>query len=575
MRRGASVRRPLWRAGRAGRARNRHDVRRAPHPRPRRNARRAGRGGGCACTAAGAAGAAQAVRTVLGPGLVDAPGGIALECGRRPLRRRHGALPGAGGAGPRRDRLRAAPAARAPRRRGRRILLGSGLHRPPDRGGRRHAGRRLHRGGDRASGSRSCGPAARGRPVTVAGTGSAGFDGDGLAGPAGELDEPTGVAVDGAGDVFIADTANCRVRVVPARGVTLFGQAMASGHLYTVAGTGVCGTAGQGGPVAAAQLWDPVAVAVDGAGDLLVADSGDQSVLLAAVQGGSHYGTAVGAGDIGVVVGGTGTLRAVSRRRALRHRPDGGAQRPSRPRRRPHRRAVRHRRLHARHPRGPGVRRDPARARHDGRRPLHRRRRPSRTERGRGRGRDPLGADEAGDAQRDRGVRRRAPSPSATAASTRCASSGRHDMSRFGRRTFLASSAGVAAGAAAAGALPGVARPAGAADAERAPGRDRACWRRRRRARCAPPGSRSTGPPTRSASTPTTARSPGRCRRRGARWSRPATASWCAGPTRRTPGSCGTAASWSRPGRPSSPTRGRRSPPTRPTSGRSGRGATP
>ena len=56
---------------------------------------------------------------------------------------------------------------------------------------------------------------------------------------------------------------------------------MTAGHLYTVAGTGVCGSAGQGGPVAAAQLWNPVAVAVDSAGDLLVADDGDQSVLLA------------------------------------------------------------------------------------------------------------------------------------------------------------------------------------------------------------------------------------------------------------------------------------------------------
>ena len=209
-------------------------------------------------------------------------------------------------------------------------------------------------------------PAGPRTAVTVAGTGSAGFDGDGLAGPAGQLDEPTGVAVDGAGDVFIADTANCRVRVVPARGVTLFGQTMEAGRLYTVAGTGVCGTAGQGGPAADAQLWNPVAVAVDGAGDLLVADSGDQSVLLAAVQGGDHYGTTIGAGDLGVVVGGTGELRAVSRRRAVRHRPDGGAQRPPRPRRRPHRCAVRHRRLHARHPGGPGVRRDPSRARHDG-----------------------------------------------------------------------------------------------------------------------------------------------------------------------------------------------------------------
>jgi NHL repeat len=142
--------------------------------------------------------------------------------------------------------------------------------------------------------------------VTVAGTGQAGFNGDGLAGTGSELDEPTGVAVDGSGDLVIADTANCRVRVLAAGNATLFGQAMAAGHLYTVAGTGICGTAGQGGPVAAAQLWNPVAVAVDSAGDLLVADNGDQSVLLAAARTGTYYGTAVGAGDIGVVVGGTG-----------------------------------------------------------------------------------------------------------------------------------------------------------------------------------------------------------------------------------------------------------------------------
>jgi trimeric autotransporter adhesin len=141
--------------------------------------------------------------------------------------------------------------------------------------------------------------------VTVAGTGRAGFNGDGLAGPASKLDEPTGVAVDG-GDLLIADTANCRVRLLAAGRTRLFGQAMTAGHLYTVAGTGVCGTAGQGGPVAAAQLWDPVAVAVDGGGDLVVADDGDQSVLLAPAHGGSYYGTPVGAGDIAVVVGGTG-----------------------------------------------------------------------------------------------------------------------------------------------------------------------------------------------------------------------------------------------------------------------------
>jgi len=142
--------------------------------------------------------------------------------------------------------------------------------------------------------------------VAVAGTGRAGFNGDGLAGLASELDEPTGVAVDASGDLFIADTANCRVRVLPAATTTLFGRAVTAGHLSTIAGTGVCGSAGQGGPVAAAQLWNPVAVTVDSAGDLLVADDGDQSVLLAPVRAGTYYGTPVGAGDIGVVVGGAG-----------------------------------------------------------------------------------------------------------------------------------------------------------------------------------------------------------------------------------------------------------------------------
>ncbi len=144
------------------------------------------------------------------------------------------------------------------------------------------------------------------QPVTVAGTGTAGFNGDGLAGTASELDQPGGVAVDGAGDVFIADTANCRVRVLPAHDGTVLDHPVTAGHLTTVAGTGVCGSAGQGGPVAGAELWNPVAVALDGSSDLLVADSGDQSVLLASAAGGTYWGTTVGAGDIGIVVGGTG-----------------------------------------------------------------------------------------------------------------------------------------------------------------------------------------------------------------------------------------------------------------------------
>ena len=144
--------------------------------------------------------------------------------------------------------------------------------------------------------------------VTVAGTGTGGFNGDGLAATASELDQPTGVAVDGRVTFHRRHGQLPGPRAARGRDHDLFGQAVTAGHLFTVAGTGVCGSAGQGGPVRSAQLWNPVAVTLDAAGDLLVADSGDQSVLLApAGAGGAFYGTAVGAGDLGVVVGGTGS----------------------------------------------------------------------------------------------------------------------------------------------------------------------------------------------------------------------------------------------------------------------------
>jgi hypothetical protein len=143
--------------------------------------------------------------------------------------------------------------------------------------------------------------------ANVAGDGTAGDGGDGGPAASAQLHEPTGVAVDRSGDLFIADTANCKVRLVPAASGSVLGRAVERDHIYTVAGTGVCGSAGQGGPLEGAQLFDPVAVAVDATGDLLVADRGDQSVLLATAGGGTFYGTPVAAGDIGVVVGGTGS----------------------------------------------------------------------------------------------------------------------------------------------------------------------------------------------------------------------------------------------------------------------------
>jgi trimeric autotransporter adhesin len=264
---------------------------------------------GTAAAAAAAAGATLAsgspsVRTVLGPGVVAGPGGIALDtadnlfvadtghCRILVVPARTGQLDGL--------HVRAGRAA---------TLAGGActgrgsIGHPSDVAVDGHGDLYIAEAtAQRVQEVRAGSHAA----VTVAGTGTGGFNGNGLAATASELGQPTGVAVDAAGDVYIADTANCRVRVLPAATTTLFGQPMTAGHLYTVAGTGVCGSAGQGGPTASAQLWDPVAVTLNAAGDLLVADSGDQSVLLAPVRGGSFYGSSVAAGDIGVVVGGSG-----------------------------------------------------------------------------------------------------------------------------------------------------------------------------------------------------------------------------------------------------------------------------
>jgi hypothetical protein len=106
-----------------------------------------------------------------------------------------------------------------------------------------------------------------GRITTVAGTGTAGFSGDDGLATAAQLANPTAVAVDAAGNLYIADNGNHRVRRVDPSGV-----------ITTVAGTGAQGFSGDRGPAIAAQLNSPVGVAVDTAGSLYIADRGNERV---------------------------------------------------------------------------------------------------------------------------------------------------------------------------------------------------------------------------------------------------------------------------------------------------------
>jgi sugar lactone lactonase YvrE len=95
-----------------------------------------------------------------------------------------------------------------------------------------------------------------------AGSGSAGYSGDGGPATSAQLYDPSGVAVDASGNLFIADSGNSSIRKVTPAGI-----------ISTVAGTGIGGFSGDGGPATAAQLWLPTGVSVDAAGNLFIADS--------------------------------------------------------------------------------------------------------------------------------------------------------------------------------------------------------------------------------------------------------------------------------------------------------------
>jgi len=102
---------------------------------------------------------------------------------------------------------------------------------------------------------------------TIAGNGKLGFSGDGGPAISATLLHPSGVAVDNAGNVFFSDSLNARIRKVSA-----------DGTISTVAGNGAFGSSGDGGPAVNASLFLPDSVALDSAGNLYVADQNSYTI---------------------------------------------------------------------------------------------------------------------------------------------------------------------------------------------------------------------------------------------------------------------------------------------------------
>ena len=122
---------------------------------------------------------------------------------------------------------------------------------------------------------------------TFAGTGTAGYNGDHFTANVAELNKPYAVAVDAAGNVYIADYGNHVVRMVSTAGI-----------ITTIAGTGTAGYSGNGGAATAATLHNPQGIAVDQYANIYVSEAGNNVVRKITASSGM-ISTVAGNGTIG------------------------------------------------------------------------------------------------------------------------------------------------------------------------------------------------------------------------------------------------------------------------------------
>jgi sugar lactone lactonase YvrE len=110
--------------------------------------------------------------------------------------------------------------------------------------------------------------------TTVAGNGTGGYNGDNIPAITAELNSPYAVAFDASGNLYIPDSANNRIRRVAAIG----GAITSSSVISTFAGTGAAGESGDTQAATNAELWAPEGVALDAAGNVYIADTGNNAI---------------------------------------------------------------------------------------------------------------------------------------------------------------------------------------------------------------------------------------------------------------------------------------------------------
>jgi sugar lactone lactonase YvrE len=146
--------------------------------------------------------------------------------------------------------------------------------------------------------------ASTGVITTLAGIGSNGYSGDGGPATSAQFYNPLAVAVDTAGNVYVADSNNGAVRMI------------SNGIITTIAGSGILSYTGDGGPAALAQFSAITGIAVDAQGNIYVADTSNDAIRLFPLGG--TVSTIAGNGTQGYTGdGGTSTVAELNNPQGL------------------------------------------------------------------------------------------------------------------------------------------------------------------------------------------------------------------------------------------------------------------